>query len=48
MTARKVEPAERTANLARPTTVQVDGRVEVDGPTRDFLLSLGWTPPAEA
>lgn len=31
-----------------PVTVHVAGeaRVAVSGPTRDFLLTLGWTPPA--
>lgn len=27
-------------------STQASARVEVDASTRDFLLSLGWTPPA--
>lgn len=46
--AKKVdERAGRVVNLARPTVVHVEGsaQAEVDEPTRDFLVSLGWTPP---
>ena len=40
------ERAERVVSLARPAVVYVDGVAQVDAPTRDFLISLGWTPPA--
>lgn len=43
--AKKAEELERVA-LARPTVVYVEGVAQVDKPTHDLLLTLGWTPPA--
>lgn len=41
------EPTKVRLGLARVVlSGDLQAQVEVDAPTRDFLLTLGWTPPA--